>query len=901
MNDPTKTRWHELSEADAIDLLQADPKTGLPQEEVARRREEYGSNQMTPRKPVSAWLRFLQQFHQPLIYILLVAATITAGLQEWVDASVIFGVVLVNALIGYIQEAKAGKAIEALTKMVHTDVFVKREGKKVRLPSTELVPGDIVFLQSGDKVPADLRLLVERNLRIEEAALTGESVPTEKQILTLPADTVLADRVNLAFTGTLVIFGQAEGVVYATGDRTQMGLIADMMHKADILQTPLTRKIATFSRILLVIILGLAALTFVVGLLRGESWVSMFLAAVALAVGAIPEGLPAAVTITLAIGVSRMAKRRAIIRKLPAVETLGSTTVICSDKTGTLTQNQMTVQEVYAGGFLYHISGSGYEPDGEIHFEQKPVVVGENEALVETFGAGMLCNDSRLVCGDHGCHIAEGDPTEAALIVSAQKAGISESEINQRLPRIETIPFESEYQYMATLHGAAAEPKVIYIKGAVEALLERCSHALSEAGELVTIDAKSILKMAELMASRGLRILAFARREMHHSHDVLEHEHVAEGLTFLGLQGKLDPPRPEAIAAIAKCHRAGIAVKMITGDHALTAKAIAAQIGLEIDTDVVALTGRELASLTDVELADAAERAAVFARVGPEQKLRLVRALQSRGHIVAMTGDGVNDAPALRQADIGIAMGITGTDVSKEAADMILTDDNFASIEAAVEEGRGIFDNLTKFIVWTLPTNFGEGLVILAAIVFGVTLPILPVQILWINMTTAVLLGLMLVFEPKEVGTMKRPPRVPQAPILTGMLQIRILIVSLVMLVGCFGLFFWEIERGSTLEVARTVAVNVFVMVELFYLYNCRSFTRSTFAIGLFSNPRLLAGSAVMIAFQLLFTYTPFMNTLFHSSPIGWDSWLPILCVGVVAYGAAGMHKVISNRAAKRA
>lgn len=901
MIDPDKTRWHAISDAEAFNLLEADQKRGLSQAEASRRSEEFGMNQMTARKQVSALVRFFQQFHQPLIYILLVAAAVTAGLQEWVDASVIFGVVVVNALIGFIQEAKAGKAIEALTKMVHTDVFVKRNGEKVRLPSTELVPGDIVFLQSGDKVPADLRLLRQRNLRIEEAALTGESVPTEKQTQALPADTVLADRINLAFTGTLVIFGQGEGVVYATGDHTQMGLIADMMNKADILQTPLTRKFAKFSRILLFVIFGLATLTFIVGLLRGESWVSMFLAAVALAVGAIPEGLPAAVTITLAIGVSRMAKRRAIIRKLPAVETLGSTTVICSDKTGTLTQNQMTVQEVFAGGFLYHITGSGYEPDGEVHFEQEPFVVGENEALVETFGAGMLCNDSRIVCKDSSCHVAEGDPTEAALIVSAQKAGISESEINRRLPRMETNPFESEYQYMATLHGAADEPKVIYIKGAVETLLKRCSHSLGESGEKVVIDGKSILTVAEQMASRGLRVLAFARREMHHSHDGLEHDHAADGLTFLGLQGKLDPPRPEAIAAIAKCHRAGISVKMITGDHALTAKAIATQIGLDTcaDTCVVALTGSELATLTDEELSDVTERVIVFARVGPEQKLRLVRALQSRGHVVAMTGDGVNDAPALRQADIGIAMGITGTDVSKEAADMILTDDNFASIEAAVEEGRGIFDNLTKFIVWTLPTNFGEGLVILSAVIFGATLPILPVQILWINMTTAVLLGLMLVFEPKEAGTMNRPPRDPQTPILTGMLQIRILIVSLIMLVGCFGLFFWETGRGSTLAEARTVAVNVFVMVELFYLYNCRSFTSSTFAIGVFSNPWILGGSVVMIAFQLCFTYTPFMNTLFHSAPIGWDSWLPILGVAAIAYGTAGLHKIISNRSGK--
>jgi len=680
-----------------------------------------------------------------------------------------------------------------------------------------------------------------------------------------------------------------------------MGRIAGLIGQAENLHTPLTRKITQFSRILLYVILGLAAVTFVVGILRGESWVTMFMAAVALAVGAIPEGLPAALTITLAIGVARMARRRAIIRKLPAVETLGSTTVICSDKTGTLTQNQMTVQEIHAGGRRYHVTGSGYEAEGKIHFEQAPVVVGENVALIETLGAGLLCNDSRLVRNGEGRTIVQGDPTEAALIVAAQKAGLSQEEWSGRLPRIDAIPFESEYQYMATLHGVGHEPKMIYIKGSVEALLERCAHTLSEAGELALLDKAIVLRNAEDMAARGLRVLAFARREMPPAQRGLEHEHIAAELTFLGLQGKLDPPRPEAIAAVAKCKSAGIRVKMITGDHILTAKAIAAQIGLDSGAEVVALTGRDLETLTDEELAAAADRASVFARVAPEQKLRLVKALQSRGHIVAMTGDGVNDAPALKQADIGIAMGITGTDVSKEAADMILTDDNFASIEAAVEEGRGVFDNLTKFIVWTLPTNFGEGLVILAAVFAGAILPILPVQILWINMTTAILLGLMLVFEPKEREIMGRPPRDPKMPILTGWLQIRILLVSLVMLAGCFTLFEWEQHRGASAAEARTVAVNVFVMVELFYLFNCRSFTRSMFTVGLLSNPWVILGSLAMIALQLLFTYTSAMNKLFHSAPIGWDAWWRILAVAAFAHFIVGVEKTITNRMRKAA
>ncbi len=899
MSAPDPAGFHQVSGADALRRLES-TSHGLAEEDAAFRLEKFGLNRMTAGKRTPAWMHFLLQFHQPLIYILLAATVITAFLGEWVDSSVIFGVVLVNAVIGYIQEAKAEKAIEALANMVVTEATVRRAGETRRVPSSRIVPGDIVLLQSGDRVPADLRLLRSRNLQIEEAALTGESLPVAKDVDPLPADAPLAERTNLAFTGTLVTFGKGEGVVFATGDRTEMGRIAGMIGEAEELETPLTRKISKFSRLLLWLILGLAAVTFGVGTLRGENWQDMFMAAVALAVGAIPEGLPAALTITLAIGVSRMAKRRAIIRKLPAVETLGGTTVICSDKTGTLTQNQMTVQEIHAGGRTYHVTGSGYEAEGAVHHADQPVVVGENVALVETLGAGLLCNDSRLVRGEDGRLAVQGDPTEAALIVSARKAGVSEDELGRRLPRVESIPFESDYQYMATLHGHERDPKVIYIKGAVEAIAARCTGELDESGHRIPLDRDRVVSVAESMAARGLRVLAFARREMPVEHTGLEHEHVADELTFLGLQGKLDPPRPEAIEAVAKCRSAGIRVKMITGDHALTAKAIAGQICLEDDCAVHALTGAELEKLDDASLAEAADRASVFARVAPEQKLRLVRALQSRGHVVAMTGDGVNDAPALKQADIGTAMGITGTDVSKEAADMILTDDNFASIEAAVEEGRGVFDNLTKFIVWTLPTNFGEGLVILFAILLGTALPILPVQILWINMTTAVLLGLMLVFEPKERDIMNRPPRDPDMPILTGALQLRILLVSLVLLAGAFLLFEWEQARGASLAEARTIAVNVFVMVELCYLFNCRSFTKSMFSIGLFSNPWVIFGAAAMILLQLLFTYAPAMNAIFQSAPISAAAWFRITAVGVIAYTLVGLEKALRARSARR-
>jgi cation-transporting P-type ATPase F len=881
--------WHGMSVDEAVVRLASDVREGLSVDEAARRFASFGPNRMADAKRIPPWRRFLRQFHQALIYILLAASLVSLMLGEIVDAGVIFGVVLVNAVIGYLQESRAEAAIGALSKMVITAATVRRGGEVIRLPSEDLVPGDIVHLQSGDRVPADLRLLKSRNLRIAEAALTGESSPVAKHDGPLPASTLLADRANLAFTGTLVTYGQGEGLVVATAGRTEIGRIARLIDRAEELQTPLTRKIARVSRLLLYLILGLASLTFGVGVLRGAHWQESFMAAVALAVAAIPEGLPAALTITLAIGVSRMAQRRAIIRKLPAVETLGGTTVICSDKTGTLTRNEMTVREIHAGGMLYHVSGSGYEADGGIQRDGLPVVVGGNVALVETLGAGMLCNDSRLARDDRGRLEVQGDPTEAALLVSARKAGMSEMELGGRLPRVESIPFESEYRYMATLHGRSDLPKTIYIKGAVEALADRCDRQLDEEGNEVPVDREALLAMAGEMAGRGLRVLAFARRRMAADHRDLHHDHVAAGLTFLGLQGKLDPPRPEAIEAVARCRRAGILVKMITGDHLVTAIAVARQLG--IDDEVVALGGQEIDRLDDKDLAEACERVSVFARVAPEQKLRLVKVLQSLGHVVAMTGDGVNDAPALKQADIGIAMGISGTDVAKEAADMILTDDNFASIEAAVEEGRGVFDNLTKFIVWTLPTNFGEGLVLLAAILAGTVLPILPVQILWINMTTGVVLGLMLVFEPKERDLMKRPPRDPDEPILTGRLQWRILLVSVVTLGGCFLLFNHELGRGAELAEARTVAVNVFVMVEVFYLFNCRSLCRPVSSVGLFSNRWLVGGVVVMIGLQLVFTYAPFMHAMFHSAPVTARSWLAIVAVGAVCHVLVALEK----------
>jgi cation-transporting P-type ATPase F len=903
--------WHRQTIAETLENLGTDTDNGLTKAEVEARLAQYGPNTITPRKGPGALKRLLTQFTQPLVIILIAAGIVTALLQEWVDSGVIFGVVVINALIGYFQESKAVKAIEALSKAMTVETTVIRDGQRSVIAASELVPGDVVTIQAGDKIPADIRLTYSRDLRVDESALTGESLPVEKQTDPLALETVLADRSNMVYASALTAAGQGAGVVVTTGDNTEVGRISHLIAEAQELKTPLTKKIASFSKILLFVILGLAAITAAIGIARGESPVDMFMAAVALAVGAIPEGLPAAVTITLAIGVSRMARRRAIIRKLPAVETLGSTTVICSDKTGTLTENQMTVQRIAVGDEIFSVSGVGYLPEGDILAPSGDAL--ENSSLppglTQVLRAGVLCNDSSLYQEEGYWHVS-GDPTEGALIVSATKAGLRHDVVEHAYPRVDTVPFESEHQYMATLHRTRSdgdgveERRVSYVKGAVERILERCSSQIGSDGSEGDLHAAEIEKTAAQMAAQGLRVLGFALRRMPAGTGEITHESVDTDLVFLGLQGMIDPPREEALEAIKACHAAGIQVKMITGDHALTAVAIASQLnlrhpdpGCDTGEHLKPVTGAELAAISDEDLVRVAEETYVFARVTPEQKLRLVLALQSRGHVVAMTGDGVNDGPALRQADIGVAMGISGTEVAKEAADMILTDDNFASIEAAVEEGRGVFANLTKFITWTLPTNLGEGLVILAAIFAGIALPITPVQILWINMTTAVLLGLTLAFEAKEEGIMLRPPRKPNSPILDRVLIGRIVIVGVLLLIGSYGLFnYMEEALGYSTEQARTVANNVFVFGELFFLFNCRSLHLPSWRVGLRGNPMLWGGVGLMLALQMLYTYLPGMNRLFGTAPIPAYSWLWIIGVAFVIHVAIEIEKAIRRR-----
>ena len=892
--------WYNLPESEVLVNAGSSITHGLSSEDVAGRKEKFGPNTITQKKTAGPLILFLEQFNQPLVYILVVATVITAALKEWVDSSVIFGVVLVNAIIGFFQESKARKAIDSLAKSMTSEVTVIRDGKKQRIRAVDLTMGDTVLLQSGDKVPADLRLIQLRELQIDESALTGESVPVVKQTAVLASDTVLADRTNIAYSSTLVTYGTGIGVVIAIGNGTEIGMINQMIASADILATPLTKKIGQFSTLLLYIILALALVTFFVGLLRGESVFEMFITAVALAVAAIPEGLPAAVTITLAIGVAKMAKHNAIIRKLPAVETLGSTSVICSDKTGTLTQNQMTVEEIFAGDKLFDVTGVGYAPQGEFTYKGKKNDPVTDHSLLECLTAGLLCNDSNLVFKENGWKI-EGDPTEGALLTAGQKAGLSRESLFKKYHRVDCIPFESQHQYMATLDQEInSQRSIIYLKGSVESVLSRCSDVLLDTGNTEPFDSVKYHQVANETARKGLRVLAFARSTHISAKKTISHDDVSRGMTFLGFQAMIDPPRPEAIKAVKTCKMAGIDIKMITGDHELTALSIARKIGIEDkcdgdDTGCV-LSGKKIAHLTDEELIKIARTTSVFARVAPEDKLRLVKALQANGDTIAMTGDGVNDAPSLRQANIGIAMGITGTDVAKETADMILTDDNFAAIEAAVEEGRGVYDNLIKFITWTLPTNFGEGLVVLAAVVAGVALPILPVQILWVNMTTAVLLGLMLAFEPKEPGIMTRPPILPNAPVLSNPLIVRIGIVGVLLCAGAFGFSEWAIQAGRSDAAARTIAVNIFVFGELFYLFNCRSLRFSMFKIGMFSNKFLLAGVFGMTLLQILFTYTPFMNVAFQSEPISGIDWLVILGVGLAIYLLIELEKKIQNR-----
>lgn len=883
---------HALALPEVVLLLETDTERGLSDAAAADRRERFGANVLPAASRGGLPRRLLRQFQNPLVYVLVGAGLVTLLLAEYVDSVVIFGVVLVNALVGFLQESKAEAALDALRSMVRTETRVVRDGQSRRVPSAEVVPGDLVLVEAGEKVPADLRLARADEVRVDESTLTGESQPVRKDEVVVPDGTPVADRRNVLYSGTLLTGGSAAGLVTATGAETELGRIHRLVGSAQVLDTPLTTKLARFSRLLTVVILVLAGVAFGVGILRGESGSEMFTAAVALAVGAIPEGLPAAVTITLAIGVGRMARRRAVIRRLPAVETLGSTTVICTDKTGTLTENQMTVRALWTVAGRYEVTGSGYRPAGELRGpDGEAARISGAGALRWSLLAGVACNDARLVERDEEYEVL-GDPTEGALLVVAAKGGLWAAAVAEELPRVASIPFTSERRFMATLHDAGDGGRVVLVKGAVERLVEWSVAALDVQGQPVPLDRDEVLAAAEALAGEGLRVLATAQVRLDGAAELAEQE-LPGSLVLTGLHAMLDPPRAAVADAIAASQRAGISVKMITGDHQRTARAIAGRLGLlaaEPGPGAV-LSGADLARLSPADRPAAVDRAAVFARVSPEQKLRLVEALQADGQVVAMTGDGVNDAPALRQADIGVAMGRSGTEAAKEASDIILTDDDFTTIEAAVEEGRGVFANLTKFITWTLPTNAAEGMLVLVAIVLGTALPILPSQILWINMTSAVLLGLTLAFEPKEGGIMSRSPRDPAQPLLTGALVVRILLVSALVVAGAWWVFEWERSGGAELAEARTAAVNLVVAVQIFYLFSCRSLRHSAWRLGLFTNRWLIGGVLLQALGQMALTYLPVLNTLFRTAPIGAGTWLRIVGVALAAGAVVALDK----------
>ncbi|MBB1093419.1 cation-transporting P-type ATPase [Rhodopseudomonas palustris] len=891
--DASNRNWHALDAGAALAAMRSGAD-GLTEDEASRRLVTFGFNRLPTKAERSALLRFALQFHNLLIYVLLAAGVLAGAIGHVTDAMVIVGVVLINAVIGFVQEGKAEKALEAIHKMIEPHASVLRDGRRVTIAADHVAPGDVMVLEAGDRVPADLRILRARNLRIDEAILTGESVPAEKNDIAVAADASLGDRQCMAFSGTLVTEGEGTGVVIATGGATELGRISAMIGSVEKLATPLVRQMDQFARQVTFVVLAVSVLVFAYAVfVQAYRLDEAFMIVIGLAVSAIPEGLPAVMTITLAVGLQRMARRNAIIRRLPAVETLGSVSVICSDKTGTLTRNQMTVRTVVAARGRIEVDGVGYEPKGGFRLDGAGAIDPAADAVLEQLTlAALLCNNAglRQVGADW---VVDGDPMEGALVALAVKAGHDRAAAVAAFSRIDDVPFDPRHRFMATLHLCDGEP-VAYVKGAPESVLSMC-------GDVATIDGVRPLdrdwfdRQSDALAASGQRVLAIARRRLPGGVRDLAPADVAQGLTLLGLVGLIDPPRPEAIAAVAECRAAGIRVKMITGDHAATARAIALQLGLADDPSTV--TGRDLDIAEDDVFRRYAREAVVFARASPEHKLRLIEALQEDGSVIAMTGDGVNDAPALKRADVGIAMGANGTEAAKEASEMVLADDNFASIAAAVREGRTVNDNLTKVIGWTLPTNGGEALTIILAIVFGLTLPVTAIQILWINMVTAVALGLTLAFEPTEPNAMRRPARPANQPLLSALLLWRIVFVSVLMVAGTFGIYAWATVRGLPVETARTMAVNALVVMEIFYLFSIRYIRGPSLTWqGVVGTPAVLIGVGIVVIAQLAFTYAPPLQKVFDSRAVSLADGLVIVAVGVILLVLVEIEKRWSTR-----
>jgi len=887
--------WHASEAHDVLAALDASPQ-GLAADEARRRRMQCGPNQLPQAARRGPLQRFLLQFHNLLIYVLLAAAALSFGLGHPIDAVVIFGVVIVNAIVGFVQEGRAEEALDAIRAMIDPRATVLRDGRRTTVAADDIVPGDLVVLEAGDRVPADLRLLRMRNLRIAEAVLTGESVPVEKAAAAVAPDAPLGDRASMAYSGTLVAAGQGTGVAVATGPATELGRISRLISDVQTLETPLLRQMDRFAKqvTIAILIASVAVFAFAVTQ-RAYGLDEAFMAVVGIAVAAIPEGLPAILTITLAIGVRRMAARNAIVRRLPAVETLGSVSVICSDKTGTLTRNEMMVRGLVTATGTFEVTGSGYEPVGaflrggrEIEPDDAPTV----RALAQ---AALLCSDATLRPAEAGW-LVDGDPMEGALVSLAIKAGLDADQVRRELPRTDEIPFDAAHRFMATLHHSHDGRAFILAKGAPERVLEMCATQWERQGQ-APLDHGYWRDAIAGLARDGQRVLGIATRAVRAGKQDLSFADLDGDAMLLGLVGFIDPPREEAIEAVRDCRTSGIRVVMITGDHALTAHAIARQLGLGDDPKVA--EGCDLDELDERQLRELVRDVTVFARTTPEHKLRLVEALQAGGSVIAMTGDGVNDAPALKRADVGVAMGGKGTEAAKEAAEMVLADDNFASIVAAVREGRTVYDNVIKVIGWTLPTNGGEALALIGAIAIGAALPITALQILWVNMITAVALGLTLAFEPTEPGTMERPPRPANRPIISGHLLWRVLFVSVLVVTGVFGVFLWAQGRGLGLEESRTLAVNTIVVMEVFYLFSIRYVhgTSLTWAAVL-GTPAVLIGVATVTAAQFAFTYWPPLQAVFHTRPVAFLDGVAVVAVGVALLLVLELEKRIVARIA---
>jgi magnesium-transporting ATPase (P-type) len=885
------TAWHAVPVDDVVRRLNTRLENGLDAAEVSQRLTKYGPNRLPEGKKQGPLVRFLLQFHNILVYVLLVAGFVKLMTGLWLDAAIILGVVVLNALLGFIQEGKAEKALDSIRSMLSAEARAIRGGETRLIPAEDLVPGDVVLLESGDKIPADLRLIDVKNLRTEEAALTGESVPIDKTTEAVAENATVGDREGMAFSGTLVTSGRGTGVVAATGTQTELGRINQMMASVSALETPLLRQIKKFGYGITAAVAVLTVIVFAYGRwVQGMEFVDIFQAVVSIAVSAIPEGLPALITVTLAIGVQRMAQRNAIIRRLPAVETLGSVSRICSDKTGTLTLMEMMVASAVTGESAYTVTGDGYAPEGEVRKDGEPA--GEDPVLQLMGHVSMLCNDAEIR-QEEGVWKVEGDPTEGALYPFGNKLGLERRAEQDAYRRIDAIPFESEHKFMATLHKNKSGEQRILVKGAPEVIFEHCDRQATRSGEPVPIVREHFLKASDRLASQGERVLALAW---------LEHPGVNAGslgpadlpknLVLLGLIGLLDPPRKEAIEAVKECHSGGIRVTMITGDHKITAAAIGKMLGM--GDGKTAITGAEIEKMDTATLQERVADVDVFARASPEHKLRLVKAIQANGQIVAMTGDGVNDAPALKKADIGVAMGIKGTEVTKEAAAMVLADDNFASISAAVKEGRTVYNNIEKAILFMLPTNVAQALVIMVAIFVGFTAPITAPQILWVNMVTSVALGLVISFEPHELDVMRRRPRAINHPILDGFGIWRVVFVGLALLALTLGAFFWMKSNGASDELARAVAVNALVIGQIFYLLNSRYKLDSSLSLKAhLGNGYLALGIGAVVVLQLLFTYAPPLQYLFETEGIPLRVWPWLFGGGLVFFLVVEAEKLI--------